>query len=387
MAVAAIVAVSSLVAVIGGPVGVRRAEAVVTADVELVAGYLATLVQPDGSVLDPWAFPATASVTATVDVALALAEAGTQPAALGRTLAYIEANTPAYVTEVGTNTTGRFAYLIMLAVATGHDPRAYGAARTDLVAGLQGRYSMPTGGEAGLYGPINSYASVMIHSLAILALHAAAEPVPVEAITWLESQQCPAGNNSAGGWQPYRAPSGGGLTPCDVSSSLTYGGADANSTAFAMQALLATGHPTSSPAASTWLQSLQASAPTPSGGFGQFIGDDADPNSTALVIQALVAMGDDPLAGTWTHASIDPLQSLASWIIRGGSEDGGVASPYSAGYSDFFATYQAVWGLAMQPFPLIPVQVIDPPPTTVTPPTSALVDGASLVEVPPAFTG
>ena len=92
-------------------------------------------------------------------------------------------------------------------------------------------------------------------------------------------------------------------------------------------------------------------------------------------------MGDDPLAGRWTQASVTTLQSLASWIIRGGSEDGAVASPYSGGYSDFFATYEAVWGLAMQPFPLIPVQVIEPPSTT----TSTASVGVAVVA--PAFTG
>lgn len=343
------------------PVGQRRAAAATSPDVELVASYLATLVQPDGSVLDPWAYPPAASVTATVDVALALAEAGTQPAALGSTLAYIEANLVAYVTEEGTNTTGRFAYLIMLAVATGHDPRSYGATHLDLVAGLQSRFGIE---EPGLYGPVNEYASVMIHSLALLAMHAAGETVPAGAIAWLESQQCETANSSLGGWQAYRAPAGGGLDPCELSSSTTYEGADANSTAFAIQALAATGSTSRFPAALGWLAALQGSAITPTGGFGQFIGDDADPNSTALVIQALVAMGDDPLAAKWTPASVTPLQSLATWIIRAGGEAGGVSSPYSSGYADFFASYQALWGLAQQPFPLVPVLVIDPPTTT-----------------------
>lgn len=376
------VVVALVLAFVGAvvPFAPRRADATGSADVSLVASYLATLVQPDGSVLDPWAFPPAPSVTATVDVALALAEAGTQPAALGSTLAYIEANVPAYVTEIGTNTTGRYAYLIMLAVATGHDPRSYGIAHTDLVAGLQSRYAIE---EPGLYGPINSYASVMIHSLALLALHAAGAAIPADAIAWLERQQCETANNSQGGWQPYRAPAGGVLAVCDVSDGSSYAGADSNSTAFALQALAALGRTSTFSAANTWLASLLASDPTPSGGFGQFIGDENDPNSSALIVQALVAMGEDPLAAPWIQ-SVTPLQSLASWIIRSGSEAGAVASPYSGGYGDFFATYQAVWGLAMQPFPLIPVQVIDPPSTTTT-----TVDAAatSVPTVAPTFTG
>ena len=371
-----IVAVAMLVGVLL-PMGARRAGAATSPDVELVASYLATLVRPDGSVLDPWAIPAAPSVTATVDVALALAKAGSQPEALGRTLAYIEANVDAYVTEVGTNTTGRFAYLIMLAVATGHDPRAYGGSRVDLVAGLRDRYSTE---EPGLYGPVNPYASVMIHSLALLAMHAAGEPVPADAIAWLVDQQCDTANNSLGGWQAYRAPAGGGRAPCGVSSGTSYEGADANSTGFALQALARLGATGGFASAGAWLTSLQASAATPTGGFGQYVGDDADPNSTALIIQALVAMGDDPLAARWTPASSTPLQSLSSWIVRSGPETGAVSSPWSSGYSDFFATYQALWGLALQPFPLVPVLVIDPPTTgPVTDPTP--------FEVAPSFTG
>ena len=107
------------------------------------------------------------------------------------------------------------------------------------------------------------------------------------------------------------------------------------------------------------------------GGFGQRPGDLADPNSTAVVIQAIVAAGQSPTSG-WTAGGGNPLSSLESWIIASGADAGALASPFSAGFADLFATYQAVWGLAEAAVPAPrahPDRADDAhgPPTTATP--------------------
>jgi len=343
------------------------------AQAQQVGDYLALQVQGDGSVIEPYS--ALPSVTMTVNVALGLAVAGNHPVELGLALSHVEANTTAYVTEAGQNLTGRYAWLIMLAVATDGDPTAFGADRIDLVAGLQSYYGSE---EPGLYGPTNEYASVMNHSLALLALDAAGIAPPAEAIDWLEAQQCEAGGNEVGAWEAYRGPQGSGLVPCAVSTVTDYESPEVNSTSFAIQALAVLGRTSSFSAARTWLADLQATATGADGGVGQFMGDASDPNSTALLLQAIVALGDDPTAPPWGTVGIGPLGSLATWLLTTGPEAGGLSSPYSAGYADLYATYQGVWGLIPRAFPLIPVEIVDPPSTTATSGSNRLA---------PTFTG
>jgi hypothetical protein len=261
----------------------------------------------------------------------------------------------------------------MLAVATGGDPLAYGDDRIDLVAGLQSYYETE---ESGHYGPINEYASVMNHSLALLALDAAGITPPAEAIDWLENQQCESGGNEVGAWEAYRGPQGSGLVPCAVSTVSDYESPEVNSTSLALQALAVLGRTSSFAAARDWLADLQSGADGSDGGVGQFNGDASDPNSTALLLQAIVALGDDPSGEPWGSVGSGPLGSLASWLLTTGPEAGGLSSPYSAGFADLYASYQGVWGLVPRAFPLIPVEIVIPPST----PT-----GTS--ELAPTFTG
>jgi len=365
------------------------ATAVASPEAEAASSYLATLVGPDGAVENPYP-PGGPSLTWTANVALALATTGNETDALDRALAFLGADVPGYVAEGTSDPAGRLAWLILLVDATGGDPMAFGTASTDLVAELQARYGVA---EAGLFGVVDEYTPVTNQALALLALHAAGQTPPTEAVDWLVAQQCQSPASAAGAWEGYRAPSGGGLEACEESSTASFTSADSNSTAFAVEALAVLGRTGPTTAATSWLRAVQDATPgSAAGGFGQRPGDSADPNSTALVIQAIVAAGGDPTGPDWQAGGGDPVSSLASWIVASGPEAGALASPYSGGFADLFATYQGVWGLAQVAFPL---PAPTPSPTTTTTTTTSASQAvtndapttASGAVVTPSFTG
>ena len=364
-------------------VGAGSANAAASPQAEAASSWLATLVGPDGSVDDPYS--GNPSLTWTANVAISLATTGNEPAALQRALDHLATDVDGYIAEGTSDPAGRLSWLILLVDATGGDPRAFGA--HDLVADLQARYEVA---EPGLYGVIDDYTPVTNQSLALLALTAAGVTPPTAAIDWLVAQQCTAPASAAGAWEGYRAPAvpGPGLEACEESLSTNYTSADSNSTAFAIQALVVVG--TDGPVADAlgWLDGMQdTTAGASVGGFGQRPGDTSDPNSTALVIQAIVSAGQSPTDAGWTTGGGNPLSSLESWIVPSGDEAGALASPYSAGFADTFATYQGVWGLAQAAFPL-PVPTPSEP-TTTTAPASPTTEPAAVeaVTVSPAFTG
>lgn len=345
------------------------------------SGWLAAQVAGDGSVLDPYS--SSPSVDWTVNTALALVTAGDQPEALGRAMTHIRTEAASYVTSGTSDVAGHLSWLILLAVAVGDDPRAFGPGALDLVAQLEDRLGVA---EPGLFGTIDEYTPVTNQSLAILALVATGQTPPTEAVDWLLAQQCTAPVEQAGAWQGYRAASGPGmLEDCLPTTSTEFSRPDSASTAFAVLALTAVAATTEPPAeryaaplvaAFRWFGALQSADTTAPGGFGQFLGDPADPNSTALVITAIAASGVDPGAdGPFAAGGADPVSSLRSWVIVSGADAGAVASPYSSGGADLYATYQAMWGLAPSRTPLIGPRVMP----VVAPP----VDGP----VGPVYTG
>jgi len=362
-------------------VGGAPASAVASPQAEAASAWLAGLVGPDGYVANPYSTEP--SLTWTANLAVSLATTGNEPAALQRALDLLASEVDAYIAEGTSDPAGRISWLILLVDATGGDPRSFGG--HDLVADLATRYEVA---EPGLYGVVDDYTPVTNQALAILALAAAGEPIPTDALTWLLDQQCTAPASAAGAWQGYRGPDGGGLEPCQESTALNFTSADSNSTAFAVQALQAIGTTDPVGPALTWLAGMQDATPGPAiGGFGQRPGDIADPNSTALVIQAIVAAGQSPTGGGWTVDGGNPLTSLQSWIITSGDEAGALASPYSGGFADTFATYQGVWGLAQVAFPL-PVPTPSAPTTTTTTAPTPTTDGSTRPDVVnPAFTG
>ncbi|MCD9623096.1 hypothetical protein [Rhabdothermincola salaria] len=341
--------------------------------------WLAGLVGPDGSVENPYD-PGVPSVSWTVNVALSLATTGTQPEALDAAMGYLEARVDDYAVVGGVDNPGRLGYLTMLAVATERDPRAFGSPGTDLVGRTLATYEVS---ETGLFGVPDSYSSATLQSLAVLGLVAAGETVPAGSLGWLADQQCGAGEGPAetlGGWQGYRAPEGAGLADCVVVGDPEYLSPDSNNTSFAVQALAATdalGLLDTDPG--TFFSQLQEDDGTHRGGFAfDLLSFGADPNSTAVVLQALVALGE-PL-GEWAVGGQDPLVSLETWVIASGADAGALSSPFSDGFADVFATYQGVWGLALAPFPL---PVPPPPPASTTTTTSTT---STTTEVAPAST-
>jgi len=204
------------------------------------------------------------------------------------------------------------------------DPTSFGG--HDLLAALDATYSSTT----HAFGDGETYTQ----SLAILALGAAADaghPVPAAAVSELIAAQ-----DSDGSWdfQGVKDAAGGG---------------DTNSTAVAIEALVAAGTPptdASIAAALTYLHAQQL-------GDGGFPYSDAfgppfsDPDSDANVIQGLVAAGEDPSAAAWTkggHTAPTNLRTFQS------AANGGFTFPGNPG-PDAFTTSQVPGGLEQVPFP------------------------------------
>lgn len=161
---------------------------------------------------------------------------------------------------------------------------------------------------------------------AILGARAISETVPASAADALA-----AAATAAGGWE--WAPGWG---------------ADTNSTALAMQALVAAQVPVTSPVIAAGLAFL-ATAQGDDGGFAYAPGADAasDANSTAYVVQALIAAGEDPAALRWRTNGLSPLDYLAARRQPDGSYE------WQAGTgSDQLATQQVIPALLGQPYPV-----------------------------------
>src|SRR5205823_6603406 len=114
----------------------------------------------------------------------------------------------------------------------------------------------------------------------ILGTVALAQSVPANAVTYLKGLQQ---GNGGFEWEPGW-------------------GTDTNSTALAIQALLAAGEANNSTAVVNAVAYL-ATAQNNDGGFNYdpaAVSHPSDGNSTSWVVQALVAAGQDPTSGTWT---------------------------------------------------------------------------------------
>lgn len=126
-------------------------------------------------------------------------------------------------------------------------------------------------------------------------------------------------------------------------------GADTNTTALAVQALIAAGATPDDPAIAAALDFF-ASAQQADGGFvydpaaPQF-GSDA--NSTAYVIQALVAAGEDAAGARWTADGATPYDFLLGLQQPDGSFVWQAGTP-----ANLLATAQAVSALLNRPYPL-----------------------------------
>ena len=257
---------------------------------------------------------------ATIDAVLALSAAQESDpeaaATLAAAVAYLETEGLPY-SQTGA---GQAARLALAAIAGGRDPRAFGG--VDLLAAIA---AVPTTTVEhpipGIYGD-----DLYDHALALIALAAAGETVPDSALQPFRDMQ-----NDAGGWA--------------FDGSTDAAAADSNTTALVIQALAATGrgddHMVEDGLA--FLRTLLA--PDGSGfAYGPAAPLVADANSTALAVQALIAAGQDPASPEWGNAA----RALASFQLP----DGGLRYLASDEEPNLLATLQAIPALAGMPLPV-----------------------------------
>ncbi len=204
------------------------------------------------------------------------------------------------------------------------DPTDFGG--TDLLTALDATYD----GTSHAYGDGETYTQ----SLAILAVTAAANaghPLPPAAVSELLAAQ-----DTDGSWdfQGVKDAAGGG---------------DTNSTAIAIQALVAAGTAASDSSITNALAYLAAQQLN-DGGFPYspaFGPPFSDPDSDATVLQGLVAAGQDPAGSAWTKGGNSALTNAFTFQD---AANGGFTFPGNPG-PDAFTTSQMPAGLDEVPFP------------------------------------
>ena len=284
------------------------------AAIQVASTALVSLQGPDGAYAG---FSGEPDVTATLDAltALAAARSAGVEVDLGPTLAYLAAGALVYA-QTGPASAARLAIAL---AAAGEDPSEF--ASVNAVALVAAGFDEG----AGFCG-----AQVYEHSLCVMALVVGGADVPAAWIDVLRANQ-----NDDGGWV-FDGAAGSRAS-------------DSNTTAVALQAMIAAGVPVDDAvviAGRDYLRSLVAVG----GGFAYMLADPlvADANSTALGIQALLALGEDPRSADWG----DPVAALLAMQNASG------LFAYSAEYPDdnLFATVQAVPALAGLAMPLIAVR-------------------------------
>jgi len=257
----------------------------------------------------------------TCTVVLAVAGAGQDPATW-RTSAPGAASLVDYLAAVASAQTGQAretGMLITAVVAAGRDPSSFGG--LDLVTSLRALYS------DGAYGT-----SAPDQAWAILALAAARQAMPAAARDHLKAIQQP-----DGGW---------------LSEPGWFFGADTQTTAVALQALVAAGEPITSTAVTQAL-AFYTGQQKDDGGFS-FIISGGEFNTTragctAMTIQALLAAGQNPLAEAWTKGEGNPLTRLLAFQLPSGGFEW---QEWQGGRrADVLETARAILGIMGQPLP------------------------------------
>jgi prenyltransferase beta subunit len=209
---------------------------------------------------------------ATVDglMALAAARAAGLEVDLAPAIHYLEENALVYA-QTGP---GQAAKLALGLLAAGADPRD--------IAGVNPLAIVEVSAESGMIGQ-----GPFEHSLGVLALVAAGSAVPAAAVEAFASTQA-----EDGAWA--------------FDGTTTAGAGDTNTTAMALQALVAAGHSDDEMVdrGLDYLLTLQ----TESGGFVFQPGGAADANSTALCLQAMLALANPELTEAKGKASTALLQ-------------------------------------------------------------------------------
>lgn len=260
-------------------------------------------------------------VGGTVDAILAIGSAGYNPAGNAPShttnpISYLR-NNPTAISAYAQQSGGTNGKLIQALVTAGQDP--YDFASYNLVISLTNHLS-PT----GQYNANTAFDQ----SLAMLALAAVREPIPMTATQWLMNLQAVDGS-----WDD-----GFGTTQ------------NADATAMAVMALVAAGEPVGGASLMDATQFF-ANAQLPSGGWEYGAGFGENVNSTGLVLQALSALGENFYdSGTaWDQAGNTPLVALLDWQ----SPSGAFQADFGTGpFDDFFSTIQALPAVTGWPYPL-----------------------------------
>ncbi|HMO96759.1 MAG TPA: prenyltransferase/squalene oxidase repeat-containing protein [Tepidiformaceae bacterium] len=215
----------------------------------------------------------------------------------------------------------------LAAIALGLDPRNVNG--VDFIAVVESHYDPATGAYAD---------DDFTQSIAMIGLACTGNAVGAQAADALRETQL-----DDGGWG--------------------FGGfADADTTAIAIQALLASGVPSSDPAVQAALAYLKDSQGS-DGGWG-YDPTASNASSTAFAVQALLALGENPESATYSKNGVTPVAYLLSQQNPDGSFQG---------FDPVYSTNQVIPALAGKTYceaPSAPVTQVRPP-TTPAPATPA----------------
>jgi hypothetical protein len=322
------------------------------------ATWLASRIGPGGYVaaLDGRPDPAT-----TVVIGLALGSAGVAPATLDRIATYLGAHVDDFAVADGKDRPGALGRLALLASAAGRDPNAFGgtAPANRLVDRILATRTV-AGPYAGLLAD-PTYNGVFSHALGLLGVAAARSLTPdqqvavTSALDFLVTQQC-----AHGGWQnaPRPALLGTALTSCGSGTS----GPDTNAASLAAQALSALKRGPRVDPTPWWNGARNAK-----GGYGYLPGAATDADSTALAVQALLALHADTKAA---YGALLALQLGCSAPARDRGAFAYLPSPDGSLRPNVYATAEAVPAAARRPFPIPrPAATVTRAPMSCTTPT------------------
>ena len=213
----------------------------------------------------------------------------------------------------------KIAQLVMLLVASGNDPLTFGG--VDWPAILVGTQNSATG----------AYGTAFIrHPWIMMALHAAGQSIPPDALAYLVANQ----------------EADGGFGVNGLGS-----GSDTNTTAICLEALAAAGVNADSEVVEKAIGYLHTQQ-NADGGFPWAKpspwGTDSDSSSTAWVIQGLIASGEDHDGPGWTVSGHTPVGYLI------GMQNASGAFGYQTSWPDdsLISTYQVIPALMGKAYPL-----------------------------------
>ena len=260
--------------------------------------------------------------------------------------------------------------LVLVVTPLGLDPAAFGPSGTDLAAKVY-----PSGcGSAPALGSIFFYEKMYV-GLGGEVLCGEPDATVVQLVRDAQRDD--------GGWN-----FNGSTAPADPSDPFDPNLPDVDTTAVAMEVLVAAGAAWDDPAVQGGLAYLAAQQ-SPTGAFRSFGAD--DPNATAVAMLAITAAGFDPNVACWRTTAVPETAGTAyaapnAWLRSQQQPDGHIAGPNDAFFFSTFATSQTVEGLLRT---WLPIARAGGAPTclTVSPGDTEQDPVADPVTLVPRFTG